>query len=96
MVQVLEAQEAAYRCGVALDQSVETDPPKWRDAVNEVTKFVDVLRNFGPRANLTGRRHGVEAGSSEFGQESGVYKDSLGNEPEWAELTEALDDPKTL
>jgi hypothetical protein len=84
--EALEAHEAAYRCGVAIDQSVETDLQKWRDAVNEVTEFVDVLRNFGPRASeeedggpegrtedLMGRRNGVEAGSSELGQLSGRF-----------------------
>ena len=100
--EALEAHEAAYRCGVAIDQSVETDLQKWRDAVDEVTEFVDVLRNFGPRASeedkdsggLDGKKR--RSGSWQFRARTvvrtfmGRTKDSFENEPEWAKLTELM------
>ena len=103
--EALEAHEAAYRCGVAIDQSVETDLQKWRDAVDEVTEFVDVLRNFGPRASEEEEK---ESGGADGGKKKrsgswqfrartvvrtfmGRTKDSFENEPEWAKLTELLD-----
>jgi len=104
--EALEAHEAAYRCGVAIDQSVETDLQKWRDAVDEVTEFVDVLRNFGPRASEEegkekggpdGKKKQRRSGSWQFRARTvvrtfmGRTKDSFENEPEWAKLTEALD-----
>ena len=104
--EALEAHEAAYRCGVAIDQSVETDLQKWRDAVNEVTEFVDVLRNFGPRASEEDKEGGGSEGkkkrhgSWQFRARTvvrtfmGRTKDSFENEPEWANLTEVLEDVK--
>jgi hypothetical protein len=106
--EALEAHEAAYRCGVAVDQSVETDLQKWRDAVNEVTGLVDVLRNFGPRASEEDEGNGgpdgkkKRSGSWQFRARTvvrtfmGRTKDSFENEPEWAKLMEVLDDIKTL
>ena len=106
--EALEAHEAAYRCGVAVDQSVETDLQKWRDAVDEVTEFVDVLRNFGPRTSEEDKENGghegkkKRSGSWQFRARTvvrsfmGRTKDSFENEREWAKLTEALEDLKTL
>lgn len=106
--EALEAHEAAYRCGVAIDQSVERDLQKWRDAVSEVTEFVDVLRNFGPRAREEDEEsEGPDgkkkrSGSWQFRARTvvrtfmGRTKDSFENETEWAKLTEILDDLKTV
>ncbi|SRR5258706_9979808 len=101
--EALEAHEAAYRCGVAIDQSVEMDLQKWRDAVDEVTEFVDVLRNFGPRASEEDKEDGgldgkkKRSGSWQFRARTvvrtfmGRTKDSFENEPEWAKLTELVE-----
>jgi len=101
--EALEAHEAAYRCGIAIDQSVETDLQKWRDAVDEVTEFVDVLRNFGPRASEEDRENGEpdgkkkRSGSWQFRARAvvrtfmGRTKEAFENEPEWVKLTELLD-----
>ena len=106
--EALEAHEAAYRCGIAIDQSVETDLQKWRDAVSEVTEFVDVLRNFGPRASEEAEENGgpdgkkKRSGSWQFRARTvvrtfmGRTKDSFENEPEWAKLTEVLDDLRAV
>jgi hypothetical protein len=109
--EALQAHEAAYRCGVAIDQSVETDLQKWREAVDEVTEFIDVLRNFGPRASeeeeekekegpdadTDGKKKKKRSGSWQFRARTmvrtfmGRTKDSFENEPEWAKLTELVD-----
>lgn len=106
--EALEAHEAAYRCGIAIDQSVETDLEKWREAVNEVTEFVDVLRNFGPRASEEDEENGgpdgkkKRSGSWQFRARTvvrtfmGRTKDSFEDEPEWVKLTEVLDDLRTV
>jgi hypothetical protein len=105
--EALEAHEAAYRCGIAMDQSVETDLEKWRDAVDEVSEFVGVLRDLGRRASEeeeeSGRLDGKKkrSGSWQFRARTvvrtfmGRTKDSFENEREWAKLTELLDDLRT-
>jgi hypothetical protein len=48
----LKAHMDAYRCGAAgTMEKGEEDVKKWREAVGDVEEIVDVLRNFGPRAD---------------------------------------------
>lgn len=100
----LDAYIAGYRCGVALDQSVETDIIRWREAVGEVSDLVDIFRNFGPKVaeekekNEDGRKS--RDGSWTFQARSvlrtfmGRTKESFEEEPEWEQLSELLKELK--
>ncbi|XP_006456900.1 hypothetical protein AGABI2DRAFT_229114 [Agaricus bisporus var. bisporus H97] len=49
--QAIKAYLDAYRNGVAgTMEKGETDVKRWREGVQEVEEIVDILRNFGPRA----------------------------------------------
>jgi hypothetical protein len=100
--EALEAYTAAYRCGVAVDPKVEVELESWRAAVEEIEEYVDVLRNFGPKAaaeeDSEGRKR--RGGSWSF-QARGVVRTFMGrtrqafeDEPEWETLTKLLEELK--
>ncbi|KAF8524551.1 tetratricopeptide repeat domain 27 [Hysterangium stoloniferum] len=80
----LRAYLDAYRTGLAGQMTKgETDVQKWREAVEEVSDVVDVLRNFGPRAE--GSRWLFQARSI-VRSFMGKTKDSFEDEAEWSRL----------
>ena len=104
----LDAYGAAYRCAVASNTQVEVDVEKWREAVEEVEEYVDILRNFGPKAAEEKRRlaevgEGKPArGSSWAFQAKGVVrtfmgrtKDTFEDEPEWTKLEDLITELKS-
>lgn len=66
----------------------ETDAQKWREAVGEVEEIVDILRNFGPRAE--GFRWKLQARSI-LRTFMGRTKD-FEDEPEWSRLADLLEE----
>ncbi|KAH9927341.1 uncharacterized protein B0H18DRAFT_1094527 [Fomitopsis serialis] len=66
----------------------ETDVQKWREAVGEVEEMVDVLRNFGPRAE--GFKWKLQARSI-LRTFMGRTKD-FEDEPQWSRLIESLEE----
>jgi tetratricopeptide repeat protein 27 len=79
----LKAHLDAYRGGVAGQMAKsEADVAKWREAVGEVVDVVDILRNFGPRAD----------GSRWLFQARSIVRSFMGKtkdfeeEPEWSQL----------
>lgn len=67
----LEAHLNAYRMGPAGSGEPITDTKQWDEAVQEVEDIVDILKNFGPRAQEQGQEPQVPSGRSEEGGESG-------------------------
>ncbi|KIM26756.1 hypothetical protein M408DRAFT_25041 [Serendipita vermifera MAFF 305830] len=99
----LEAYSAAYRCGVATDTKLEVEVERWREAIGELEEYVDVLRNFGPKALEEREKQGDSGtrkkreGSWGF-QARGVVRTFMGrtraafeDEPEWERLKELAD-----
>ncbi|KAF9458469.1 hypothetical protein BDZ94DRAFT_1270529 [Collybia nuda] len=85
----LKAYLDGYRCGVAgTMEKGETDVAKWREAVKEVEEIIDILRNFGPRAE--GFKWRLQ-GRSILRTFIGRTKD-FEDEPEWNGLAELQDD----
>ncbi|KAH7887414.1 hypothetical protein F5I97DRAFT_1805995 [Phlebopus sp. FC_14] len=81
----LKAYLDGYRCGSAgTFEKGETDPAKWREAVNEVGDIVDILRNFGPRVEGFSWRHQGRSIVRTFIGRSKDFED----EPEWWRLTD--------
>lgn len=102
----LDAYTAAYRCGVATDTKLEVDVERWREAVGEVEEYVDVLRNFGPKA-LEERKGLSDTGTVQKRegtwsfQARGVVRTFMGrtrgsfeDEPEWERLKDLAEDLK--
>lgn len=102
----LDAYSAAYRCGVATDTRLEVDQERWREAISDVEEYVDVLRNFGPKAAEERKQQGEAGvgrkreGSWAF-QARGVVRTFMGrtratfeDEPEWARLKDLSEDLK--
>ncbi len=58
--EALEAQFNAYRLGIAGSGKPITDSQDWKEAVGEVEEFIDVLRNFGPRAEAQSAADGID------------------------------------
>ena len=102
----LDAYSAAYRCGVATDTKLEVDEARWREAVGEVEEYVDVLRNFGPKAAEDRKSQGdAGAGRKRDGgwafQARGVVRTFMGrtrssfeDEPDWDRLKDLAEDLK--
>ena len=87
--EALNAHLDAYRCsGAGTMERGETDVAKWREAVREVEEIVDVLRNFGPRAE--GFKWKLQARSI-LRAFMGRTKD-FEDEPEWSRLTELAEE----
>ncbi|EIN11027.1 TPR-like protein [Punctularia strigosozonata HHB-11173 SS5] len=91
-VDALKAYMDAYRCGVAGTwERGEEDLRKWREAVSEVEEIVDVLRNFGPRA---------EEGLNWRSQARSVVRTFMGktkdfeDQPEWQQLVDLQEELK--
>ncbi|KAH9942597.1 TPR-like protein [Amylocystis lapponica] len=83
--EALNAYLDGYRASSAgTMEAGETDVEKWREAVGEVEDVVDVLRNFGPRAE--GVKWHLQARSI-LRTFMGRTKD-FDEEPEWSRLTE--------
>lgn len=70
-------------------QKGETDSEKWREAVGEVEDVVDVLRNFGPRAD--GFNWQLQARSIVRAFMART-RDNFEDEPDWAKLTQLQDE----
>ena len=64
--EVVQAYLSAYRLSFAstMEKGAEPDESKWHEAVSEVEETVDMLRNFGPRAEAetTGRQDAQSEG----------------------------------
>ncbi|KAG8829553.1 hypothetical protein FRC17_006406 [Serendipita sp. 399] len=97
--EAIDAYSAAYRCEVVSEAQLEVDLEKWREAVVHVEEYIDVLRNFGPKAFM--ERDGAEGsgkkkreGSWGFQARSvlrtfmGRTRDAFEDEPEWKHLEE--------
>ncbi|KAG6844363.1 hypothetical protein H0H87_007544 [Tephrocybe sp. NHM501043] len=83
--EALKAHLDGYRCGVAgTMQRGETDVERWREAVGEVEDIVDVLRNFGPRAEGSKWRLQGRSIVRTFIGRTREFED----EPEWGRLVE--------
>lgn len=81
----LKAYLDGYRCSTAGTlEKHETDIVKWREAVGEVEDIVDVLRNFGPRAEDSNWRFQGRSIVRTFIGRSKDFED----EPEWTRLVE--------
>jgi hypothetical protein len=104
----LAAYTAAYRSGVVGDTRLEVEPERWREAVVEVEEYVDVLRNFAPKAAEEGRKE--EQGdqvkkkreaSWTFQARSvvrnfmGRTRDAFEGEPDWERLQNLAEELKT-
>lgn len=83
--EALNAYLDGYRASCAgTMQGGETDVEKWREAVGEVEEIIDVLRNFGPRAE----------GSKWHLQARSILRTFMGRskdfeeEPQWSRLAE--------
>jgi hypothetical protein len=85
---------------------LEVDQERWREAISDVEEYVDVLRNFGPKAAEERKRQGEAGvgrkreGSWAF-QARGVVRTFMGrtratfeDEPEWARLKDLSEDLK--
>lgn len=82
--EALGAYMNAYRSSTAgMMEQGETDVEKWREAAREVEEMVDVLRNFGPRAE--GYKWRLQARSilRTFMARTKDFED----EPEWSALS---------
>ncbi|PVF96513.1 TPR-like protein [Serendipita vermifera] len=98
----LDAYTAAYRCGVAMNPKVEVELESWRAAVEEVEEYVDVLRNFGPKAAAEEAEEGKKKkGGSWAFQARGIVRTFMGrtrqafeDEPEWERLATLLNELK--
>ncbi|PCH40746.1 TPR-like protein [Wolfiporia cocos MD-104 SS10] len=83
--EALNAYLDAYRCGIAgTMEKGETDVERWREAVGEVEEIVDVLRNFGPRAEDFKWKLQARSIVRTFMGRTRDFED----EPEWARLAE--------
>lgn len=91
--QILDAHLNAYKCSVGLDEHVETDVERWKEAVVEVEDFVDILRNLGPRVGESGTNWRFQA-RGVVRTFMGRTKASFGDEPGWDRLVEMLDELK--
>ncbi|GJE87502.1 TPR-like protein [Phanerochaete sordida] len=81
----LGAHMEAYRAGAAGTlEAGETDAARWREGVKEVEEIVDVLRNFGPRAE--GYKWRLQA-RSVLRTFMGRTRENFEDEPEWTRLT---------
>ncbi|CAG8624085.1 11139_t:CDS:1, partial [Acaulospora colombiana] len=97
----LDAYTAAYRYGIAMNSKVEVELESWRAAVEEVEEYVDVLRNFGPKAAAEEVDGVRKKGGSWAFQARGIVRTFMGrtrqafeDEPEWERLTTLLDELK--
>lgn len=82
----LNAYMEAYRAGAAgTMEKGETDAERWREAVKEVEEIIDVLRNFGPRAEGYRWKLQVRSVLRTF---MGRTRENFEDEPDWARLTE--------
>jgi hypothetical protein len=92
----LQAHTDAYRCS-AVSKFVpdDYDATSWAEAAGEVTELVEVLRNFGPRADPEndGRKWKAQARSvlRTFMSRS---REMFGEEPAWAGLEELTNELK--
>lgn len=87
--EALNAHLDAYRCSSAgTMEKGETDMEKWREAVREVEEIVDILRNFGPRAD--GFTWKLQARSI-LRTFMGRTKD-FEDEPEWSRLNDLVEE----
>ncbi|KAG8781837.1 hypothetical protein FRC16_002778 [Serendipita sp. 398] len=103
----LEAYNAAYRCDVVTNTQLEVDLQSWKEAVVHVEEYIDVLRNFGPRAAMeqsSGDEQGKKkrGGTWQFQARSvlrtfmGRTRDAFEDEPEWKHLEGVEEELKHL
>ncbi|KAG8767633.1 hypothetical protein FRC16_007304, partial [Serendipita sp. 398] len=103
----LEAYNAAYRCDVVTNTQLEVDLESWKEAVVHVEEYIDVLRNFGPRA-ATEQSSGDDQGKKKRGGTwqfqarsvlrtfMGRTRDAFEDEPEWKHLEGVEEELKYL
>jgi len=98
----LKAYLDAYRMGRAatMEKGQELEESAWHDAVQEVEDIVDILRNFGPRADAEGKG-GADGGEMTKGAQKwngqarsvlrtfmARAKDNFEDDPAWEKLTQ--------
>lgn len=81
--EALKAYLDGYRCSPAgrMEKGM-TDGAKWREAVGEVEDIIDILRNFGPRAEGSKWQFQARSVVRTFIARSRDFE----HEPEWARL----------
>lgn len=104
----LAAYTAAYRSGVVADTRLEVELERWREAVVDVEEYVDVLRNFAPKAAEERRQEEGDQvkkkrdASWAFQARSvvrnfmGRTRDAFESEPEWEGLQNLAEELKTV
>ncbi|TFY68159.1 hypothetical protein EVJ58_g1183 [Rhodofomes roseus] len=89
--EALNAYLEAYRCSNAgTMEKGETDVQRWREAVGEVEEMVDVLRNFGPRAEDFKWKLQARSILRTFMGRTKDFED----EPGWSRLADLLEDTR--
>jgi hypothetical protein len=89
--EVIKAYLDAYRAGPAGTMSKgDADVQKWREAVVEVEEIVDILRNFGPKAEDVKWRSQARSIVRTFMGRTKDFED----EPEWEKLVELQEELK--
>jgi hypothetical protein len=56
----------AYRSGIASDETVERELPRFKEAVEDLEEVVDVMRLLGPRAKEQEAAQGLEKGKAKW------------------------------
>jgi hypothetical protein len=56
----------AYRSGIASDETVERELPRFKDAVEDLEELVDVMRLLGPQAKEQEAVQGLEKGKAKW------------------------------
>lgn len=100
--EALAAHTAAYRCSVVSDSRLEVEVERWREAVVEVEEYVDVLRNFAPKAAEERRNEDATKRETSWAFQArsvvrtfmGRTRDAFEGEPEWERLTDLLKELK--
>ncbi|GHJ86267.1 hypothetical protein NliqN6_2669 [Naganishia liquefaciens] len=99
----LDAYLKAYRGGIAQDEQVERDLPRFKEAVEDLEELVDLMRMLGPRAKEQEAAQGLEKGKAKWNDWKfqartlvrtfvGRTRDSFGDQPDFDRLKELLDD----
>jgi tetratricopeptide (TPR) repeat protein len=62
----LDCYMKAYRSGIASDETVERELPRFKEAVEDLEEVVDVMRLLGPRAKEQEAAQGLEKGKAKW------------------------------
>lgn len=94
--EAMKAYMDAYRCGVAgTMEKGETDVEKWKEAVTEVEDIVDIMRNFGPKAEGFNKYKWRPQARSIVRTFMARTKD-FEDEPEWQRLADLQEELKKV